>query len=320
MESVITLSFQLVLLDHKNSPLHLLFFFRFEIYSFRNLYIIIYWCNETFRQMSTLDEDVDDVIQLMDSFANCRPIIEAALPVEWIDEDDRPIAGHLSYHQSSVVGSFTVLNSTANNANHRDFRHGDVSMSSSDEDDDEGALQMIGSVEHLQSRIKIFLSGEPGKFFYQPIVLLDPQSIESHLSEDGQQAYISLDIQMWDNTLEAKVIDYLKQLPHWASRKFTVEVMPYRSVRLRSSQAYHLNDEMKCYQQQNQVIQFYLFCSSKQEANQLANEMKRDPQFATRHLSLECGKDSKASTAFKLHVRPIDRTSLIYFFQSYLGI
>ena len=164
-------------------------------------------------------------------------------------------------------------------------------------------LMDIIPMRYKNFRVKISKQlGTPCRYYYEPVVLLNPQKIQSQINKANGQAYVRFPIQMWDEQIEEQVINWLKRLPGSQDvEDFSIQMMPYDEVRLvtrrddSTSIGYHLPKYPTPYQHLDQSLQFHLLCDSKEAADILAESFKSDPAFMLQDFALECTRASVAS-------------------------
>ena len=153
------------------------------------------------------------------------------------------------------------------------------------------------SMRYRNFRIKIFKqpTTTPVKFFYEPILLIDPQKIQSQVNSVTSQAYVRFLVQMWDEQVEGQVLNLLKQLPDSGDvQDHCVQAMPFEKVRLVfredniPSTAYRLPEQSRFCAQLPQSLQFHLLCDTKEAADSLVESFRTDPEYWIKDLALEC--------------------------------
>lgn len=170
-------------------------------------------------------------------------------------------------------------------------------------------LSLLGSTHYKTFRTNIFqLPGEPAKFFYEPIVFVNPTSVRRVLSRrESAQKQVRLVVQIWDEAVESSVVVWLKKHCGEEAKKITAQVIPYDEVRLVHKQReeeriFRLPFHPTTYHQLKDSVAFYLQCDSKEEADQLVDDIKADPEsWMDQNLELECSgskfrKDSGLTT------------------------
>ena len=151
----------------------------------------------------------------------------------------------------------------------------------------------ILSMPFQNFRVKIYKQqGEPTRYFYEPILLLDPQKIACLVSNTGK-ACVRIPIQMWNEEVEEKVTAFLKKLP--GSRdveNFYVQVQPYDELRLITSGdicgSYQPAKDSASYRHLCQSLNFFLNCVTQEEAESLVQSFRNYPEYYVEGLALEC--------------------------------
>ena len=75
------------------------------------------------------------------------------------------------------------------------------------------SLTLIAKVKYLNFLVGIFTDSSewnPSRFFFQPVVLLDPKITVNQTQGLLKQDYLRLTIQMWNLELRSKVLERLK--------------------------------------------------------------------------------------------------------------
>ncbi len=159
----------------------------------------------------------------------------------------------------------------------------------------------IAKVSYKNFFITIFTEmniGNPRRFFFEPLVLLDSKSIISESHGFLQQDVIHLTIQMWNPEIRSKVLDRLRSLPSLSNvnvHEDDIYVLPFEEVQLVHKsgsihQSIRLLDEPKRYHRLSEFLNFYLLCDSTPTANAFAEDFRRNPEFVLENsqLALEC--------------------------------
>lgn len=153
------------------------------------------------------------------------------------------------------------------------------------------------TMRYRNFRVKI--SKQPtdtlSKYFYEPILLVDPKTIQSQVNNATGQAYVRLTAKMWDVDVEEQVVNWLKKLPESSNvQDHCVQAMPFEKVRLIfregsiPSTVYRLPEQWKSYRHLPQSLQFHLLCDTKEAADTLADSFRADPEYLMEDLALEC--------------------------------
>ena len=161
------------------------------------------------------------------------------------------------------------------------------------------SLTQIAKVKYLNFLVGIFTDSSewnPSRFFFQPVVLLDPEITVHQTQGLLKQDYLRLTIQMWNLELRSKVLERLKSLPNFANlniQEDDVCVMPFEEVKLlydpskSLSNSFKMTDRPVSYLRSQESIDFYLICDSSSAAQALADEFRLNPEFTLSNLQLE---------------------------------
>lgn len=169
-------------------------------------------------------------------------------------------------------------------------------------------IAQIATVNYRGLIIRIFMeitneNKNLHRFFFEPMVLLDLDSITSESHVIFKQEFVRFTIQMWTTELRSRVLDRLRTLPSlWHLmdiQEDDISVMPYENVQLVSSnkadgsinhESIRLMDQASSYQRMNENLDFYFICDSATMANALAQDFKKNAEFTLKswQLSLVC--------------------------------
>ena len=160
----------------------------------------------------------------------------------------------------------------------------------------------VGSIPYRRSRVTIFK--KPGRvsdlFYYEPIVVLDPQSIQTveYLKNGILQLEVSFTIELWNTALEKEIVKFL-QREFEGLKRFQLQVMPYDEFRLvkmdidRERIAFMLPDSPKSFVRLQQSLDFVVWCASSDKP-----ALMIDPErVLAHHLALEFKIPSSAGQA-----------------------
>jgi len=138
----------------------------------------------------------------------------------------------------------------------------------------------------------------PPRFFFDPVVILDPKTIVSESHEFLKKNSVRFTVQMWNQVIRSKVLARLKALPSLADLKIgedDIHVMPYVEVQLvykadSLPQSIQLTDQQKPYLQLNKSLDFQIQCDSSYLAAALAKDFQLNPKMIldSWELALEC--------------------------------
>ncbi len=166
-------------------------------------------------------------------------------------------------------------------------------------------LIQIGKVTYHDSLIGIFTDSSeknPPRFFFEPIVLLVPNSISCQTNELFKQNVVRCSIKMWDSELRSKVLQRVQSMPNFKTLKIHKEdiyVMPYQDVQLVLKPGSSMDQSIQLMEDQqllsfhprfNKMLDFYFICDSPSTATTLVENFKKYPGFILRKwkLALEC--------------------------------
>lgn len=214
-----------------------------------------------------------------------------------------------------------------NQSNHPDIKveKDDVPLNPdsarNNEKDDDGFQQVVevAKLSYREFTIKIFTDAtsdktkNPPRFFFEPIVVLDPNSIVIQSQEFFQQFVVRFSIQMWNAEIRSKVVELVRhEQPELKERD--VSIMPYEYVQLvgKPGSIHHsikVMDEATSYHRLNEKLEFFLVCESPSTANVLADNLRRYPEFVVRkwQLALECRGLSLNLSEVEGNASPIKR-------------
>jgi len=159
-------------------------------------------------------------------------------------------------------------------------------------------LVEVGVLSHGEFTIKIFTDSEKSKtcprFFFEPMVVLDPNTVIIQSQRLFKEDVVRFSIQMWNQEIRSKVLELLR-LDHPETKEKDVRVMPYEEVQLvykpeSIHQSIEIMEEAIPYQRMNGKLDFFLLCDSPSTAETLADNLRHYPEFVVRkwQLNLEC--------------------------------
>jgi len=167
-------------------------------------------------------------------------------------------------------------------------------------DNKEGAIEEekvsmvpIGKVSYHNVLIGIFTDSSekiPRRFFFEPVVLLDPKSIACQTHQLFKQEVVRFSIEMWNSELRSKVRDRVQSLPtfkHLEIHDDDIFVMPYEEVQLvlkpgcSMDQSIQLMDQLMTsfHRRSNENLDFYFICDTQLTATTLADNIREYPDF-----------------------------------------
>ncbi|XP_046462426.1 uncharacterized protein LOC124208629 [Daphnia pulex] len=118
------------------------------------------------------------------------------------------------------------------------------------------------------------------KYFYAPIALLDHKSAVTSFNNVTKQAEVRFRIEMWNDKVESQVVKYLTEFVRQSVQSNQVQVIPLEKVVLAStkpSTVFSLSTDWLPYQL-HKSLQFTLSCFVQRDCDQLAADMRINPQ------------------------------------------
>jgi hypothetical protein len=118
------------------------------------------------------------------------------------------------------------------------------------------------------------------KYFYSPIALLDHKSAVSRLNRVTKQQEMRFRIEMWNDKVQNEVVKHLNKCIGQEIQSDKVRVIPLEKVILVSKRPtvdYSLYPEWTNYDK-SKTIWFYLSCYDQKNCDELANEMRSEPE------------------------------------------
>ena len=156
----------------------------------------------------------------------------------------------------------------------------------------------VAKLSYRDFSIGIFTDNleEPRRFFFEPIVLLDPSTISiepDHIFK--QNNLIRFEIKMWTKELRSKVLDRLRFL-YYDVQLDDISVMPYEELKLVVKpgsiieQKARLVEETIPYKRLSESIPFYFICDSEDSATILTYDLRQNTELTLERckLALEC--------------------------------
>lgn len=132
------------------------------------------------------------------------------------------------------------------------------------------------------------------RYYFEPIALLDPQSVVCQSHGLLHQDYVHFTIQMWNSQLHSKVLKYL-QTNFSGVREENVSIMPYEKIQLSFTEtgpvhSFEVMTKPTSYERQNESLDFYFLCDSLSTATTLARDFRLHPNFSLKSfpLQLQC--------------------------------
>lgn len=185
----------------------------------------------------------------------------------------------------------------------------------------------ITKVSYRDYFVRVYTdSKKPGRFYFDPIVQLDPKSIVQESHALLKQEIVRFTLQIWSQELRFKVLHRLRHLFNANIQEDDVHVMPYEELQLVSKsgsmnqESFKLMDRPKSYFRLNENISFYFLCDSSSTANTLAGDFRRNTEFILENweLFLKCKRFSNnPEELFTFNVSTFPAGKLNYFFKNY---
>ncbi len=159
----------------------------------------------------------------------------------------------------------------------------------------------IAKVSYRDFSVGIYTDSNEGirrRFYFDPIVLLDPNTIVNESHEFLRQDYVRFTIQMWNPDIRSKVLERVKSLPDYKNLEIhedDISVIPFEEVSLDFKpdsihKSLKLLDQPSSYIRLSENIDFYFLCDLPSTANVMAEGFRRNPEFTlkTWELALKC--------------------------------
>lgn len=151
---------------------------------------------------------------------------------------------------------------------------------------DDPHLIQIGSMPYHDFRVCIFkkVGGEAVRFFYEPIVLLDPRS----MIIDQLTGQLSFSIELWNAQLEKRIIRYLREeVGEVGLRSHQVHVMPYEEIQLvkkdGNEKMFRLPRHPTSNLRLRETVAFDVSC----DTEDVTDELLINPKFLSQHLAVQ---------------------------------
>jgi len=126
-------------------------------------------------------------------------------------------------------------------------------------------------VSIYENSITVRKPGDERKYFCSPLVILVPESARAVFNWITEQYQVRFDVELWNQGIEAEVIEYLTRITGTAVHDHQVTVIPFEEVILSSLVASELFDGIQGwvpYQLHERVL-FTLNCPSKEKAEKV---------------------------------------------------
>jgi len=172
-----------------------------------------------------------------------------------------------------------------------------------------GIIVRIYSDSHSQRKDRCF--------FFEPVVFLEPDSIEREFNKLLQQDLVRFKIKMWDAEIHSKVLETLRSSPSLTDLEINeedVHVMPFEEVQLVVNKgsilkSIRLADRPVSYRRLNESLYFHFKCDLSSEADDLADNLKKKPELIVMEwdLAMECrGIHGRPNCSFNVHTLACD--------------
>lgn len=151
----------------------------------------------------------------------------------------------------------------------------------------------LGSISYRDFRVNVYqqldkrmvnrisqMNSYQTRYFYAPIALLDQSSATSEHNQVTKQFEMNFNIEMWNDELSDKIIDYLIETVNEDIKPHQVQVIPFDKVILGSSissTVYSLPSKWLSYRQEKS-LSFSLSCFEQKECLQLVRTMRNSPK------------------------------------------
>jgi len=151
----------------------------------------------------------------------------------------------------------------------------------------------VSKVSYRGSIIRIFAEASVknhSRFFYEPLVHLDPKSIIAHPHGLLKWDVVRFNIEMWNSELRRQVlarVKSLKSLPNVTVDEQDVYVLPFETIQLTHGVLTTINSSVeggmmntsKSYLRQSESLQFYLTFNSTSSAHVIAENFRLNPGY-----------------------------------------
>jgi hypothetical protein len=138
---------------------------------------------------------------------------------------------------------------------------------------------LVEIYEHANNH-KATTTASEKKYFYSPIALLDNKSAVSRLNRVTKQSEMRFRVEMWNDKVENEVVKYLNEIVGHQIKSNQVRVIPLEKVILTSSTPatdYSLSPVWTNYDK-SKTLRLSLSCYSRKVCDELANEMRSNPE------------------------------------------
>ena len=140
-----------------------------------------------------------------------------------------------------------------------------------------------------------FKARNPLRFFYDPIVELDPMTIKGESHNFLQNNVVSFTIEMWNHELRWNILSHLRSLAGFSKvviGEDDIHVLPFEFIQMghKKNTTIHpsvqLMDEHTPYLRQSQSLQFHIICKSTEDAQGFVQDFRQNPEFVVDSLQL----------------------------------
>jgi hypothetical protein len=138
---------------------------------------------------------------------------------------------------------------------------------------------LIEIYEHVNNH-KATTTDSQKKYFYSPIALLDHKSAISTYNRVTKQSEMRFRVEMWNDKVEGEVVKHLNEIVGHEIKSNRVRVLPLEKVILvskRPTADYSLSPEWTNYGK-TKTLWFHLSCYDREVCDELADEMRSDPE------------------------------------------
>ncbi|EFX79566.1 hypothetical protein DAPPUDRAFT_244780 [Daphnia pulex] len=138
---------------------------------------------------------------------------------------------------------------------------------------------LIEIYEHANNH-KVTTTASEKKYFYSPLALLDHTSAVSRLNRVTKQSELRFRIEMWNEKIQNEVVKHLNEIVSHQIKSNKVTVIPLEKVILKSKRPtvdYSLYPEWTNYDK-SKTLRLSLSCSEQKICDELASEMRSDPE------------------------------------------
>lgn len=171
-----------------------------------------------------------------------------------------------------------------------------------EEESNENLIDLI-KVGYRGRYIRIYFNERSmfNRYFFDPLVQLDPNSISVESSSFFQKYAVRFTIEMWNSEIRSKVFDRVRSLPLFyffrlpeGLKEEDIYVLPFGEVQLVLKEGgIHPSVQLMAdtpkpyYGQQKESLDFYLLCDSAASANAFAEDFRRNSEFVLEYMQLK---------------------------------